>query len=456
MRVAVVVKPTAAAAVATTFGFPLVLMIAVLLFLLVQGRPRCARSEAAEGASVDGRCRAPVPGRGTSVSRADRAIATERFDYSALSDRMGHLLVLRFAMGAIVVAWAALRPEVRRHRVRGPPGRHRRLPRRVDGRSKSMRRRIGSVRVRAPDRPAPVRWALSGVRDVRHRRHPESDPLPGLPRPGRRLAPRLVSDRAQDRALALAAAVRRPLRPGRQAGPADRGHRRGAPSSSTACRSSTSPRSGCSRSRPRPSRRSTNASFASVAVGPPVDGRGRRPARRRERPARAVAARPGGPRRAIRVQARHRRRRLRRQDARAGHARTEDVPTTAADPDWIVRRAWDRHEVLPVKRLDPDRRPVPRRGASRRAEPDRRADDRRRPAGRRDRRRVRQALAAARRRAPRRLDGRPVRLDGGAEPAQRRPAATRPGPGRARFADRCRQSPDVPAEPRARARDERR
>ena len=37
VRVAVVVKPTAAAAVATTFGFPLVLMIAVLTFLLVQG-----------------------------------------------------------------------------------------------------------------------------------------------------------------------------------------------------------------------------------------------------------------------------------------------------------------------------------------------------------------------------------------------------------------------------------
>ena len=37
MRVAVVVKPAAAAAVATTFGFPLVLMVAVLMFLLVQG-----------------------------------------------------------------------------------------------------------------------------------------------------------------------------------------------------------------------------------------------------------------------------------------------------------------------------------------------------------------------------------------------------------------------------------
>jgi diguanylate cyclase (GGDEF)-like protein len=36
---------------------------------------------------------------------------------------------------------------------------------------------------------------------------------------------------------------------------------------------------------------------------------------------------------------------------------TEEVPTTAADPDWIVARAWDRHEALPVKTLDPDRDP---------------------------------------------------------------------------------------------------
>jgi hypothetical protein len=35
-RVAVVVKPAAVTAVATTFSFPLTLMIAVLLFLLVQ------------------------------------------------------------------------------------------------------------------------------------------------------------------------------------------------------------------------------------------------------------------------------------------------------------------------------------------------------------------------------------------------------------------------------------
>jgi hypothetical protein len=37
-RVSTVVKPVAAAAVATTFTFPLVLMLAVLLFLLVQRR----------------------------------------------------------------------------------------------------------------------------------------------------------------------------------------------------------------------------------------------------------------------------------------------------------------------------------------------------------------------------------------------------------------------------------
>jgi diguanylate cyclase (GGDEF)-like protein len=29
-----------------------------------------------------------------------------------------------------------------------------------------------------------------------------------------------------------------------------------------------------------------------------------------------------------------------------------DVPTTANEPDWIVRRAWERRELLPVKKLD--------------------------------------------------------------------------------------------------------
>jgi len=33
-------------------------------------------------------------------------------------------------------------------------------------------------------------------------------------------------------------------------------------------------------------------------------------------------------------------------------------PTEAADADWIVRRAWERREILPVKRLDPTRDPA--------------------------------------------------------------------------------------------------
>jgi len=35
-----------------------------------------------------------------------------------------------------------------------------------------------------------------------------------------------------------------------------------------------------------------------------------------------------------------------------------EVPTTAHEPDWIIRRAWERHELLPVKRLDPVQDPV--------------------------------------------------------------------------------------------------
>jgi diguanylate cyclase (GGDEF)-like protein len=36
---------------------------------------------------------------------------------------------------------------------------------------------------------------------------------------------------------------------------------------------------------------------------------------------------------------------------------TADAPTTSSDPDWIVRRAWKRREILPVKQLDPERDP---------------------------------------------------------------------------------------------------
>ena len=35
-----------------------------------------------------------------------------------------------------------------------------------------------------------------------------------------------------------------------------------------------------------------------------------------------------------------------------------DAPTTPSDADWIVRRAWERREILPVKQLDPARDPL--------------------------------------------------------------------------------------------------
>ena len=45
------------------------------------------------------------------MSTSARTVSADRAEYTALSDRMGNLLLLRFAMGAIVVAWAAVRPE---------------------------------------------------------------------------------------------------------------------------------------------------------------------------------------------------------------------------------------------------------------------------------------------------------------------------------------------------------
>ncbi len=36
---------------------------------------------------------------------------------------------------------------------------------------------------------------------------------------------------------------------------------------------------------------------------------------------------------------------------------TAEAPTTTSEPDWIVTRAWERREILPVKRLDPTRDP---------------------------------------------------------------------------------------------------
>jgi hypothetical protein len=40
------------------------------------------------------------------------SVSPERADYTALSDRMSHLLALRFAIAALVVAWSSVRPEV--------------------------------------------------------------------------------------------------------------------------------------------------------------------------------------------------------------------------------------------------------------------------------------------------------------------------------------------------------
>ncbi len=37
---------------------------------------------------------------------------------------------------------------------------------------------------------------------------------------------------------------------------------------------------------------------------------------------------------------------------------TADAPTTSSEPDWIVSRAWERREILPVKVLDPARDPL--------------------------------------------------------------------------------------------------
>ena len=60
----------------------------------------------------------------------------------------------------------------------------------------------------------------------------------------------------------------------------------------------------------------------------------------------------------------------------ATHGTTE-APTASTDADWIVRRAWERRDTLPVKRLDPIARPVALQPHAGRAQRPRRADDRR-------------------------------------------------------------------------------
>ena len=106
-NVALVLRPEAALAVATEFTFPLVLAIAVLLFLVVQDQVdrRDPKLRVAPQHQTDDLH--PLRGRGTAVinqhQRSD--------EYTALSDRMGYLLLLRLAMAAVTLAWAAIRPE---------------------------------------------------------------------------------------------------------------------------------------------------------------------------------------------------------------------------------------------------------------------------------------------------------------------------------------------------------
>ena len=158
------VRPAAAAAVATTFGFPLALMIAVLLFLLVQSL-------------LDARDpklrRRPSNGRDTVVKfqeedldRADRrADGADRLHRrSATGWGTCFSCALRLARSS----WPG-RPFARR-RSASRSSRSRR-----DGRLPFRRRRlsewappaVGPARLRAADRPAPVRRALPGLRDVR-------------------------------------------------------------------------------------------------------------------------------------------------------------------------------------------------------------------------------------------------------------------------------------------------
>ena len=276
----IVVKPGAAATVANTFSFPLALMVVVVLFLVIQPRVdrRDPRLRALAAASDERRDR--VRGRGSAVTTqvtvagpisqpalpgSTESALTSKAEFTSLSDRMSYLLVLRLAIGGIVAAWAVLRPEALVLPLDLGPRLDGRLSRGIAVAGEWARRPDRSIRLLDPDRTPPHRRPLSRGDDVRDRCHPEPDPIPRLPPPGRGVAPGVLPDRPQDRPLALAAAVRRRLRrggPPRRPGRCHAG-RRGR------VRSDAGPqrhrRSGCSRSRRRSSRRSTSASFASAA-----------------------------------------------------------------------------------------------------------------------------------------------------------------------------------------------
>ena len=121
----------------------------------------------------------------------------------------------------------------------------------------------------------------------------------------------------------------------------------------------------------------------------------------------------------------------------------DNAPTTTEDADAVVALAWARKDLLPVRRLDPSRNPfltslLP--GARNLLVSPLVADGR--ALGRR-RHRVPAATGPGRRRATGRRGHQPALRDRGAEPPQRRPAAARPGPRRARLADRRGEPADV-------------
>ena len=124
---------------------------------------------------------------------------------------------------------------------------------------------------------------------------------------------------------------------------------------------------------------------------PPVDGRRRRRGSTTSSdPLEQSRIVLDGPRRALRLPARASS--SARPTAGCSSSRThgtDDVPTDRRpSPTGSSGRAWERREILPVKRLDADRDPFLASRAARRPQPARRPDDRRRPAGRRDRRRA--------------------------------------------------------------------
>ena len=431
-------------------------MVAVLLFLFVQRFLDARDPKLRARPAIHGRRPRGIPGRGTTVTTQpiERARPAPNTPRSASGWATCSSCASRWP--SIVIAWAALRPEAVGIEFAALLAGDRRLPRALDGR-RGPPPADRSLRSRAADRPAPGRRPVSRLRDVRHRRDAEPDPLPGLPRPGGRVAAGVVSDRAQDRAVGLAAAVRGALRPGRAIS-----SRRSRSSPGAAIEFDRMPvlnvtsfwlfaiaTSAFSALNERELRQRRADLQSMVEVGGRLDDA--------SDPARAGADRAGRPGRALRLQARHRPRRLRRPDDRARDARAPRTsrprrPSRTA----IVARAWERRDVLPVKRLDAGVDPFLAA-----AMPDARnllvapmiADGR--PVGAI----VVEAAEApppAGRRAAGRLDGRQLRVDGGAQPAQRRAPPPRPGPGRARLADRRGQPADVPAEPRADARGARR